>query len=522
MKKFWLLIWFLWILLSFNTFAACVWTWECNDTEDPTAVPDDVIIKLLLDAWEIKATDEEVEKYWLEQIKAYSWAYNNWITSMESFKEANIEWKLTRIEMAKMLSQYARNIIGKVPANVDVPEFSDITNELDEQYNYGVSRAYKLWIMWIWIDKFRPFDTVTRAEFATALWRLLYNIEDWKDVYYSTHLETLNNLWVINNTNPKLEELRWYVMLMLMRSRMDWKDPSYRVYETVPNFVWIVIDPNFYDDTSIVFVYNPNTSWLPINEWVEIKSVWYKRWDLLQIEFNWKTEWAELWTYAKIWEITSIKNLWNIKDNYYFIERNNIPYELKYSWYQEKPIIDYYVYQWEIDWWVYVKNETWYTYTFNDLWIRISTPLGWRYQFPAADPYNLFVRNWVEIRKTWKDDIPPSWVEYIKIYSKWENESLEEVIKERHLNPWCLLESWVIADWLKWVDWIGYYIINSVEDWIYSTVINNVRCFPDDEDDYSVVNEAQIQFFEPANDKWRYYKIRFQNYPSIFGKIETL
>jgi hypothetical protein len=288
-----------------------------------------------------------------------------------------------------------------------------------------------------------------------------------------------------------------------------------------PNFVWIVVDPNFYDDTSIVFVYNPNTSWLPINKWVEIKSVWYKRWDFLQIEFDWKTEGAELWTYAKIWKISSIKSLWNVKDEY-FKKRNNIPYELKYSWYQEKPIIDYYVYQWEIDWWVYVKNETWYTYTFNDLWIRISTPLGWRYQFPAADPYNLFVRNWVEIRKTWKDNIPPSWIEYIKIYSKWENESLEDIIKERHLNPWCLLESWVDADWLKGANWIGYYIINSVDDWIYSNVINNVRCFPDDEDDYSVANEAHIQFFEPANDKWRYYKIRFQNYPSIFGKIETL
>ena len=45
---------------------------------------------------------------------------------------------------------------------------------------------------------------------------------------------------------------------------------------------------------------------------------------------------------------------------------------------------------------------------------------------------------------------------------------------------------------------------------------------PDDEDEYSIVNEAQIQFFEPANDKTRYYKVRFQNYPTIFGKIETL
>jgi hypothetical protein len=49
-----------------------------------------------------------------------------------------------------------------------------------------------------------------------------------------------------------------------------------------------------------------------------------------------------------------------------------------------------------------------------------------------------------------------------------------------------------------------------------------VKCFPDDEDEYSIVNEAQIQFFEPANDKTRYYKVRFQNYPTIFGKIETL
>jgi hypothetical protein len=164
--------------------------------------------------------------------------------------------------------------------------------------------------MGVWIDNFRPYDTVTRAEFATAIWRLLYNIKDWEDAYYSTHIKTLNNLWIIRNANPDLKELRWYVMVMLMRSAMDWDDPSYRVYETTPNFIWIVVDPNFYDDTSIVFVYNPNTSWLPINKWVEIKSVWYNRWDLLWIEFDWKIEDAELWTYAKIWEISSINKLW--------------------------------------------------------------------------------------------------------------------------------------------------------------------------------------------------------------------
>ena len=638
------------------------------------------ITGLLLIWWITNGVNAE-NNYSEEFQKAYDFAYKNGITTMDSIDKANMNGYITRAEMAKMISNYAKNILWKTPDTSKACLFlnSNVSADL-VQY---MTESCQLWLMWQWITDFRPNDYVTRAEFWTVLSRMLYWTPDWEDVYYSSHLYRLKARWIITNDDPNLQEVRWYVMLMLMRSDNlneaeylscvelydpvcweDWKvysnwcflnaagvkpgynfwvtenntceeltnktiqwkyslvwfndvneinydgydsyislnitdkdiyatfcnsisapnysiswntisvkeqiqtemacewkllmdaekefilngaqiylQPDYLTINTTkwasykfqkvkepiethesqwPNFVWIVVDPNFYDDTSIVLVYNPNTSWLPINKWVEIKSVWYKRWDLLQIEFDWKTEWAELWTYAKIWEITSIKNLWNIKDNYYFIERNNIPYELKYSWYQEKPIIDYYVYQWEIDWWVYVKNETWYTYTFNDLWIRISTPLGWRYQFPAADPYNLFVRNWVEIRKTWKDDVPPSWVEYIKIYSKWENESLEEVIKERHLNPWCLLESWVIADWLKWVDWIGYYIINSVEDWIYSTAINNVRCFPDDEDDYSVVNEAQIQFFEPANDKWRYYKIRFQNYPSIFGKIETL
>jgi hypothetical protein len=38
--------------------------------------------------------------------------------------------------MAKMLSNYAINVLGKKPANIVVPNFTDITAELDEQYDY--------------------------------------------------------------------------------------------------------------------------------------------------------------------------------------------------------------------------------------------------------------------------------------------------------------------------------------------------------------------------------------------------
>ena len=122
--------------------------------------------------------------------------------------------------MAKMLSNYAINVLGKKPANIIVPKFTDITDELDEEYNFWVSLAYQLWIMWINMpdNQFRPFDEVTRWEFATALSRMLFGIEDWVELFYSPHLAKLMEEKIITNDDPYLIELRWYVMIMLMRS----------------------------------------------------------------------------------------------------------------------------------------------------------------------------------------------------------------------------------------------------------------------------------------------------------------
>ena len=150
--------------------------------------------------------------------QAYEFAYKNWITTMDTIDKADMEGPLTRIAMAKMLSNYAINILGKKPANVVVPNFKDITPELNDEYDFWVSLAYQLGIMWINMpdNKFRPFDYVTRAEFATALSRMLYSTPDW-DPYYVTHIEKLKAEWIITNDDPDMQELRWYVMIMLMR-----------------------------------------------------------------------------------------------------------------------------------------------------------------------------------------------------------------------------------------------------------------------------------------------------------------
>jgi len=159
-----------------------------------------------------------------EQKDAYTFAHEKWITTMPTINEANMDWKLTRIAMAKMLSQYAMNVLWQKPANIVTPKFNDVTDKQNSDYDDWVSLAYQLWIMWINMpnNNFRPNDEVTRAEFATALSRMLYHTSDGEyrstDKYYTNHMKKLVQEWIITNDDAKMKELRWYVMIMLMRS----------------------------------------------------------------------------------------------------------------------------------------------------------------------------------------------------------------------------------------------------------------------------------------------------------------
>lgn len=158
------------------------------------------------------------DKYNQEFHDAYEFAFKNWITTMPSINEADMESPLTRIAMAKMLSQYAINVLGKTPDTGKNISFPDVSPELDAQYNSWVTLAYQLWIMGINIDEFRPFDEVTRAEFVTALSRMLFGLADGENLYYETHMQKLLEEKIITVADPDMKELRWYVMIMLMRS----------------------------------------------------------------------------------------------------------------------------------------------------------------------------------------------------------------------------------------------------------------------------------------------------------------
>jgi hypothetical protein len=120
--------------------------------------------------------------------------------------------------LSKMISHYAL-LLGKQPDfNTKWCSFTDLW-WLDYELQDSVLLACRMQIMWNGLSYFNPNATVTRAEFATTLSRVLYgSLYEWWTPYYEHHLKNLKNEGVISNINPDLKESRWNIMLMIYRS----------------------------------------------------------------------------------------------------------------------------------------------------------------------------------------------------------------------------------------------------------------------------------------------------------------
>lgn len=172
--------------------------------------------------------------YSSEYQDAYNYAYAMWITTQNSIYNANMEWNLTRIAMAKMVANFALHDLWLKEDTSLNCNFSDVSQSLDAQYNYWVSEACRLWLMWLDNGKvsanFNPYGTVTRGQLATVLSRALSKannetVTEWTP-YYVPHLQYLYKKWIIKNTSsPQYYEVekRWNLMLMMSRaSKSRW------------------------------------------------------------------------------------------------------------------------------------------------------------------------------------------------------------------------------------------------------------------------------------------------------------
>ena len=154
----------------------------------------------------------------LELEQAYNWAYSNEITTQKPIEKANMKWDITREELEKMISNYSINVLWKTLDTTKTCLFLD--SNINPNLVPYVTKSCQLGLMWQWVTSFRPKDPVTRAEFWTVLSRTLrWDKNEWWNTYYENHLKALKTEWIIKRINKQTDkEIRWYVMLMLMRS----------------------------------------------------------------------------------------------------------------------------------------------------------------------------------------------------------------------------------------------------------------------------------------------------------------
>ncbi len=192
--------------------------WAWLSTCDKIYIENSCDKKYLARCFKDKTNSPSNNWYSKEYNDAYIFAYNNKITTMETIEKANMYWEIKRMEIAKMFANWVKNFWFYQDPNIPC-NFTD-TSSVKWDLATAIIESCRYWIMWQWITKFRPNDKITRAEVATAISRILrwHKYDGWTP-YYINHIDALKEAWVISDaTNAKTNELRWNVMVMLMKA----------------------------------------------------------------------------------------------------------------------------------------------------------------------------------------------------------------------------------------------------------------------------------------------------------------
>lgn len=161
-------------------------------------------------------------------IDAFLWAYKHKITTTCPIESANLDGPLLRRHMAKMISEFAMQILDMKPNYSKTCSFPDLWDQTQEMKDY-IKLSCQLGLMGYDADGttkralFEPNREVSRAQFATLLSRLLWdNMFDNNDdtYYYVEHIKSLRAANIMDHdvSNPKRTEKRGEVLKMLKRS----------------------------------------------------------------------------------------------------------------------------------------------------------------------------------------------------------------------------------------------------------------------------------------------------------------
>ena len=161
-------------------------------------------------------------------MNVYIWARDNWITTWGTLEAALPDGYIERWEMAKLVVNFVNDVLWReVPKNIPskCSRWDKETEwESAEEKKYA-EQSCALWLMWIYMQNFKPNKLLDRAEFGTIVSRLLrwdkYNKPNATSInkYYTEHLDEVKKENLITKIdNPEaIKELRKWIWTVLKK-----------------------------------------------------------------------------------------------------------------------------------------------------------------------------------------------------------------------------------------------------------------------------------------------------------------
>ena len=233
------------------------------------------------------------QAYSSELIDAYNWARDNDIIPNSPINTQYMYETLFNIDLADIMNRYAENVLNRTPDTTKSCSFNDIS-DLTNGQKIIIRKSCQLWLMpWDQTSpSFDPYEDVTRAVFGTALSRTLWwDHYEWWIPYYGNHLNALKAAGIMNNiANPEnTKEIKWYVLLMLMRASWSWdyecKDlDQANINHSINN--WIITlnwDAVYWDEVKIR-IFNPEE-----DKYIKLRTVSMEAWSFrYQVKWEWE------------------------------------------------------------------------------------------------------------------------------------------------------------------------------------------------------------------------------------------
>ena len=173
-----------------------------------------------------KCEVKDTTKYPKSLIEAFMWSYQHKITTVCPIEKANLDGSLLRRHMAKMISEFAIQVLNMKPDTKKKCNFQDISDQTPEMKWY-IKLSCQLGVMGYHADgktkkaNFDPNKSVSKAQFATLLSRLLWWStfdNDSASEYWKDHLKALENAKITEKESSQAKKViqkRWGVLKML-------------------------------------------------------------------------------------------------------------------------------------------------------------------------------------------------------------------------------------------------------------------------------------------------------------------